>query len=84
MAVALVKFQTRSVYKRKLYDAILTNNNNDSQLIHVVARLLGDRFIYTNPSFSTPIEEHDYILVVGDIILSRENRESLVRIQSFV
>jgi hypothetical protein len=33
----------------------------------VASKLIGDRFVFTNPGFFTPIEKDDIVLVLGDI-----------------
>lgn len=38
-----------------------------SEVKAILQKILGDRFILTNPSFYTVIEENDEILLLGDI-----------------
>jgi len=35
-------------------------------VITVLSKFIGHHFVLTNPAFYTPIEEGDYVLVIGD------------------
>lgn len=45
-------------------------NEIKTQVQSILQKVLGDRFILTNPSFYTTIEEDDGIIVLGDLVQS--------------
>ena len=37
----------------------------------VLGKLIGQRFVMTNPAFDTPIELNDQILVIGNLMIDK-------------
>ena len=36
--------------------------------ISTLGKFVGHKFVLTNPAFYTPIEENDYVIVIGDLM----------------
>ena len=45
-----------------------------NQVKGILSKILGNRFVLTNPSFYTALEENDQILILGDLLKVRTDK----------
>lgn len=63
------KMVNNKTYKnRTTSNHIVIYSRFNEYFISTLGKFVGHKFVLTNPAFYTPIEENDYVIVIGDLM----------------